>query len=130
MSVCHPTSTLDRLSSLTIGDSERKTSSGQQREPLADIPHENTGPSLVQRCVVVNGSTLVSSMSHHWTYVAMTLQGKDRPVQQPSPLLTAPTPLTSYPIRGCNWEVKPCLHHLPPPDLPAPPPKDSTNRYS
>ncbi|KAK6291921.1 hypothetical protein J4Q44_G00377060 [Coregonus suidteri] len=103
MSVCHPTSTLDRLSSLTIGDSERKTSSGQQREPLADIPHENTGPSLVQRCVVnvrpggaavkagvhegdriikVNGS-LVSSMSHQevvkliksGTYVAQTLQG-------------------------------------------------------
>uniref|UniRef100_A0A4W5Q8W0 Rho guanine nucleotide exchange factor (GEF) 11 n=1 Tax=Hucho hucho TaxID=62062 RepID=A0A4W5Q8W0_9TELE len=45
-----------RLSSLTIGDSERKTSSGQQREPLADIPPENTG--LVQRCVVVQKDQL------------------------------------------------------------------------
>uniref|UniRef100_A0A673ZNK2 Rho guanine nucleotide exchange factor 11-like n=1 Tax=Salmo trutta TaxID=8032 RepID=A0A673ZNK2_SALTR len=45
-----------RLSSLTIGDSERNTSSGQQREPLADIPPENTG--LVQRCVVVQKDQL------------------------------------------------------------------------
>ncbi|KAL0970105.1 hypothetical protein UPYG_G00237190 [Umbra pygmaea] len=53
MSVRPPTSTLDRLNSLTIGDSERKTSSGQQRDPLADIPPESTGQGLVQRCVVV-----------------------------------------------------------------------------
>uniref|UniRef100_A0A8C7VL51 Rho guanine nucleotide exchange factor (GEF) 11 n=1 Tax=Oncorhynchus mykiss TaxID=8022 RepID=A0A8C7VL51_ONCMY len=45
-----------RLSSLTIGDSERNTSSGQQREPPADIPPENTG--LVQRCVVVQKDQL------------------------------------------------------------------------
>uniref|UniRef100_A0A674C6Y2 Rho guanine nucleotide exchange factor 11-like n=1 Tax=Salmo trutta TaxID=8032 RepID=A0A674C6Y2_SALTR len=45
---------LSRLSSLTIGDSERKTSSGQQREPLADFPTE----SLVQRCVVVQKDQL------------------------------------------------------------------------
>uniref|UniRef100_A0A673ZNZ2 Rho guanine nucleotide exchange factor 11-like n=1 Tax=Salmo trutta TaxID=8032 RepID=A0A673ZNZ2_SALTR len=48
-----------RLSSLTIGDSERNTSSGQQREPLADIPPENTGTlGLVQRCVVVQKDQL------------------------------------------------------------------------
>ncbi|XP_029610058.1 rho guanine nucleotide exchange factor 11 isoform X4 [Salmo trutta] len=58
MSLRTPTSTLDRLSSLTIGDSERNTSSGQQREPLADIPPENTGPGLVQRCVVVQKDQL------------------------------------------------------------------------
>uniref|UniRef100_A0A6Q2Z0Q5 Rho guanine nucleotide exchange factor (GEF) 11 n=1 Tax=Esox lucius TaxID=8010 RepID=A0A6Q2Z0Q5_ESOLU len=40
-----------RLNSLTIGDSERKTSSGQPREPPSDTPPESTG--LVQRCVVV-----------------------------------------------------------------------------
>uniref|UniRef100_A0A8C8JLX6 Rho guanine nucleotide exchange factor (GEF) 11 n=1 Tax=Oncorhynchus tshawytscha TaxID=74940 RepID=A0A8C8JLX6_ONCTS len=45
-----------RLSSLTIGDSERKTSSGQQREPLADFPTESQG--LVQRCVVVQKDQL------------------------------------------------------------------------
>ncbi|XP_045556412.1 rho guanine nucleotide exchange factor 11 isoform X7 [Salmo salar] len=58
MSLRTPTSTLDRLSSLTIGDSERNTSSGLQREPLADIPPENTGPGLVQRCVVVQKDQL------------------------------------------------------------------------
>ncbi|XP_071235170.1 rho guanine nucleotide exchange factor 11-like isoform X2 [Salvelinus alpinus] len=58
MSLRTPTSTLDRLSSLTIGDSERNTSSGQQREPPADIPPENTGPGLVQRCVVVQKDQL------------------------------------------------------------------------
>uniref|UniRef100_A0A8C7DDL2 Rho guanine nucleotide exchange factor (GEF) 11 n=1 Tax=Oncorhynchus kisutch TaxID=8019 RepID=A0A8C7DDL2_ONCKI len=36
--------------------SERKTSSGQQREPLADFPTESTG--LVQRCVVVQKDQL------------------------------------------------------------------------
>ncbi|XP_071235172.1 rho guanine nucleotide exchange factor 11-like isoform X4 [Salvelinus alpinus] len=63
MSLRTPTSTLDSpfaawLSSLTIGDSERNTSSGQQREPPADIPPENTGPGLVQRCVVVQKDQL------------------------------------------------------------------------
>uniref|UniRef100_A0AAZ3NVY0 Rho guanine nucleotide exchange factor 11 n=1 Tax=Oncorhynchus tshawytscha TaxID=74940 RepID=A0AAZ3NVY0_ONCTS len=58
MSLRPPTSTLDRLSSLTIGDSERKTSSGQQREPLADFPTESTGQGLVQRCVVVQKDQL------------------------------------------------------------------------
>ncbi|XP_014011725.2 rho guanine nucleotide exchange factor 11 isoform X4 [Salmo salar] len=63
MSLRTPTSTLDSpfaawLSSLTIGDSERNTSSGLQREPLADIPPENTGPGLVQRCVVVQKDQL------------------------------------------------------------------------
>ncbi|XP_028973321.2 rho guanine nucleotide exchange factor 11 isoform X1 [Esox lucius] len=58
MSLRHPTSTLDSpfaawLNSLTIGDSERKTSSGQPREPPSDTPPESTGPGLVQRCVVV-----------------------------------------------------------------------------
>ncbi|XP_031688053.1 rho guanine nucleotide exchange factor 11 isoform X4 [Oncorhynchus kisutch] len=63
MSLRPPTSTLDSpfaawLSSLTIGDSERKTSSGQQREPLADFPTESTGQGLVQRCVVVQKDQL------------------------------------------------------------------------
>lgn len=34
---------LTRLSSLTIGDSERKSSATQQREPTPDIPVESTG---------------------------------------------------------------------------------------
>ncbi|XP_051255922.1 rho guanine nucleotide exchange factor 11 isoform X7 [Dicentrarchus labrax] len=58
MSLRQPTSTLDRLSSLTIGDSERKSSATQQREPTADIPVESTGPGLVQRCVVVQKDQL------------------------------------------------------------------------
>ncbi|KAM9335843.1 rho guanine nucleotide exchange factor 11 [Symphorus nematophorus] len=74
MSLRQPTSTLDRaankknthlfspfaawLSSLTIGDSERKSSATQQREPTADIPAESTGPGLVQRCVVVQKDQL------------------------------------------------------------------------
>lgn len=77
-----------RLSSLTIGDSERKSSTTQQREPPTDIANENTGtdielitelipvhlkscknscnissfpvkgPGLVQRCVVVQKDQL------------------------------------------------------------------------
>lgn len=58
MSLRQPTSTLDRLSSLTIGDSERKSSATQQREPTADIHAETTGPGLVQRCVVVQKDQL------------------------------------------------------------------------
>ncbi|XP_076144910.1 rho guanine nucleotide exchange factor 11 isoform X1 [Alosa pseudoharengus] len=70
MSVRPPTSTLDRaavkkqthlprLSSLTIGDSERKASSaGQQKDPLPDITIEGTGAGLVQRCVVVQKDQL------------------------------------------------------------------------
>ncbi|KAM3589932.1 uncharacterized protein V6R79_000251 [Siganus canaliculatus] len=58
MSLRQPTSTLDRLSSLTIGDSERKSSAGQQRELTADIPAEITGPGLVQRCVIVQKDQL------------------------------------------------------------------------
>ncbi|XP_069374348.1 rho guanine nucleotide exchange factor 11 isoform X4 [Paralichthys olivaceus] len=58
MSLRQPTSTLDRLSSLTIGDSERKSSATQQREPTPDIPLESTGPGLVQRCVVVQKDQL------------------------------------------------------------------------
>ncbi|KAL7880638.1 hypothetical protein SRHO_G00028920 [Serrasalmus rhombeus] len=56
MSVRPPTSTLDRLSSLTIGDSERKSSVGQQRESAAELPAEGAG--LVQRCVVVQRDSL------------------------------------------------------------------------
>ncbi|XP_042367766.1 rho guanine nucleotide exchange factor 11 isoform X5 [Plectropomus leopardus] len=56
MSLRQPTSTLDRLSSLTIGDSERKSSATQQREPSVDLPVESTG--LVQRCVVVQKDQL------------------------------------------------------------------------
>ncbi|XP_042560716.1 rho guanine nucleotide exchange factor 11-like isoform X1 [Clupea harengus] len=77
MSVRHPTSTLDSvsraavkkqthlpspfaawLSSLTIGDSERKASAGQQKDPLPDITTEGTGAGLVQRCVVVQKDQL------------------------------------------------------------------------
>ncbi|XP_030287731.1 rho guanine nucleotide exchange factor 11 isoform X6 [Sparus aurata] len=63
MSLRQPTSTLDSpfaawLSSLTIGDSERKSSATQQREPTADIHAETTGPGLVQRCVVVQKDQL------------------------------------------------------------------------
>uniref|UniRef100_A0A7N6BCW1 Rho guanine nucleotide exchange factor (GEF) 11 n=1 Tax=Anabas testudineus TaxID=64144 RepID=A0A7N6BCW1_ANATE len=53
MSLRQPTSTLDRLSSLTIGDSERKSPAPQQRELTPDVAVESTGPGLVQRCVVV-----------------------------------------------------------------------------
>uniref|UniRef100_UPI0037E8A71F rho guanine nucleotide exchange factor 11 isoform X2 n=1 Tax=Semicossyphus pulcher TaxID=241346 RepID=UPI0037E8A71F len=56
MSLRQPTSTLDRLSSLTIGDSERKSSATQQREPAVDYPVES--PGLVQRCVVVQKDQL------------------------------------------------------------------------
>ncbi|KAI4808402.1 hypothetical protein KUCAC02_000464 [Chaenocephalus aceratus] len=58
MSLRQPTSTLDRLSSLTIGDSERKASAAQQREPILEIPAESTGTGLVQRCVVVQKDQL------------------------------------------------------------------------
>ncbi|XP_042256545.1 rho guanine nucleotide exchange factor 11 isoform X3 [Thunnus maccoyii] len=68
MSLRQPTSTLDsraankknahlfRLSSLTIGDSERKSSATQQREPTTELPAES--PGLVQRCVVVQKDQL------------------------------------------------------------------------
>ncbi|XP_035806276.2 rho guanine nucleotide exchange factor 11 isoform X3 [Amphiprion ocellaris] len=63
MSLRQPTSTLDSpfaawLSSLTIGDSERKSSATQPREPTADVIVESTGPGLVQRCVVVQKDQL------------------------------------------------------------------------
>ncbi|XP_051574256.1 rho guanine nucleotide exchange factor 11 isoform X2 [Myxocyprinus asiaticus] len=44
------------LSSLTLGDSERRSSLGQERETLPDLPSESTG--LVQRCVVVQRDNL------------------------------------------------------------------------
>ncbi|XP_051567488.1 rho guanine nucleotide exchange factor 11-like isoform X2 [Myxocyprinus asiaticus] len=56
MSVRHPTSTLDRLNSLTLGDSERRCSPGLERETPPDPPSETTG--LVQRCVVVQRDNL------------------------------------------------------------------------
>ncbi|KAL6118414.1 arhgef11 [Pungitius sinensis] len=58
MSLRQPTSTLDRLSSLTIGDSERKSPAGQQREPMVHIHAEGTATGLVQRCVVVQKDQL------------------------------------------------------------------------
>ncbi|KAM6909201.1 rho guanine nucleotide exchange factor 11 [Xenentodon cancila] len=63
MSLRQPTSTLDSpfaawLSSLTIGDSERKSSASQQKEPTADVIAESTSPGLVQRCVVVQKDQL------------------------------------------------------------------------
>uniref|UniRef100_W5KK75 Rho guanine nucleotide exchange factor (GEF) 11 n=1 Tax=Astyanax mexicanus TaxID=7994 RepID=W5KK75_ASTMX len=48
-----------RLSSLTIGDSERKSSLGQQRESVPELPAESAGNTrLVQRCVVVQRDNL------------------------------------------------------------------------
>ncbi|XP_032400706.1 rho guanine nucleotide exchange factor 11 isoform X7 [Etheostoma spectabile] len=63
MSLRQPTSTLDSpfaawLSSLTIGDSERKSSATQQREPSIEITVESKGTGLVQRCVVVQKDQL------------------------------------------------------------------------
>ncbi|XP_061566635.1 rho guanine nucleotide exchange factor 11 [Cololabis saira] len=63
MSLRQPTSTLDSpfaawLSSLTIGDSERKSSASQQKESTADVIAESTSPGLVQRCVVVQKDQL------------------------------------------------------------------------
>ncbi|XP_053349910.1 rho guanine nucleotide exchange factor 11 isoform X2 [Clarias gariepinus] len=56
MSVRPPTSTLDRLSSLTLGDS--KSSPGQQRDSLADFPSDGAAAGLVQRCVIVQKDSL------------------------------------------------------------------------
>ncbi|XP_043100806.1 rho guanine nucleotide exchange factor 11 isoform X2 [Puntigrus tetrazona] len=58
MSLRHPTSTLDRLSSLTLGDSERRSSPGQQRDTLPDLSSDGSGTGLVQRCVVVQRDNL------------------------------------------------------------------------
>nr|XP_055051512.1 rho guanine nucleotide exchange factor 11 isoform X3 [Misgurnus anguillicaudatus] len=58
MSFRHPTSTLDRLSSLTLGESERRSSFGQQRDKQSAFSSENTGTGLVQRCVVVQRDNL------------------------------------------------------------------------
>ncbi|KAM9834921.1 rho guanine nucleotide exchange factor 11 isoform 1-T1 [Syngnathus typhle] len=63
MSVRQPTSTLDSpfaawLSSLTVGDSERKWSAAQQKDPPADAPNDGAGAGLVQRCVVVQKDQL------------------------------------------------------------------------
>ncbi|XP_038148571.1 rho guanine nucleotide exchange factor 11 isoform X3 [Cyprinodon tularosa] len=55
MSLRQPTSTLDRVSSLTVGDSERRAPAGQQREPTLD---ESASPGLVHRCVVVQKDQL------------------------------------------------------------------------
>ena len=59
-----------RLSSLTIGDSERKSSAAQQREPTADIHAETTGnhhiPSWLMVFVLLNiqKTTLASFHPH------------------------------------------------------------------
>ncbi|XP_049576933.1 rho guanine nucleotide exchange factor 11 isoform X3 [Syngnathus scovelli] len=63
MSLRQPTSTLDSpfaawLSSLTVGDSERKWSAAQQKDPLVDAPNDSAGAGLVQRCVVVQKDQL------------------------------------------------------------------------
>ncbi|XP_043952784.1 rho guanine nucleotide exchange factor 11 isoform X1 [Gambusia affinis] len=55
MSLRQPTSTLDRLNSLTAGDSERRASASQQREVTID---ESSSPGLVHRCVVVQKDQL------------------------------------------------------------------------
>ncbi|KAG7462156.1 hypothetical protein MATL_G00200000 [Megalops atlanticus] len=46
------------FSSLAVGDSERKTVVDQQRELMAELNTESTGPGLVQRCVVVQKDQL------------------------------------------------------------------------
>uniref|UniRef100_A0A3P8XLD7 Rho guanine nucleotide exchange factor (GEF) 11 n=1 Tax=Esox lucius TaxID=8010 RepID=A0A3P8XLD7_ESOLU len=53
--VNYPNETIDiPIFTLNVRDSERKTSSGQPREPPSDTPPESTGTGgLVQRCVVV-----------------------------------------------------------------------------
>ncbi|XP_063042451.1 rho guanine nucleotide exchange factor 11 isoform X2 [Engraulis encrasicolus] len=58
-----PSSTLDRLSSLTIGDGDRKAAASQAKDPLPPpLPDltaaEGTGAGLVQRCVVVQKDQL------------------------------------------------------------------------
>ncbi|XP_027893651.1 rho guanine nucleotide exchange factor 11 isoform X10 [Xiphophorus couchianus] len=55
MSLRQPTSTLDRLNSLTAGDSERRGPASQQREVTID---ESSSPGLVHRCVVVQKDQL------------------------------------------------------------------------
>uniref|UniRef100_A0A669EXY8 Rho guanine nucleotide exchange factor (GEF) 11 n=1 Tax=Oreochromis niloticus TaxID=8128 RepID=A0A669EXY8_ORENI len=47
-----------RINSLTIGDSERKSSAPQQREPTAEIIPDITGTGLVHRCVIVQKDQL------------------------------------------------------------------------
>ncbi|KAG7330491.1 hypothetical protein KOW79_006713 [Hemibagrus wyckioides] len=56
MSVRPPTSTLDRLSSLTLGDS--KSSLGQQRDSFSEFPSDSAAAGLVQRCVIVQKDSL------------------------------------------------------------------------
>nr|XP_015802089.2 rho guanine nucleotide exchange factor 11 isoform X2 [Nothobranchius furzeri] len=63
MSHRQPTSTLDSpfaawISSLTIGDSDRKPSANQHRELLVDGLPDCTSPGLVHRCVVVQKDQL------------------------------------------------------------------------
>uniref|UniRef100_A0A1A8IVW3 Rho guanine nucleotide exchange factor (GEF) 11 n=2 Tax=Nothobranchius kuhntae TaxID=321403 RepID=A0A1A8IVW3_NOTKU len=58
MSHRQPTSTLDRISSLTIGDSDRKPSANQHRELLVDGLPDCTSPGLVHRCVIVQKDQL------------------------------------------------------------------------
>ncbi|XP_018619282.1 rho guanine nucleotide exchange factor 11 isoform X2 [Scleropages formosus] len=58
MSIRPQTSPLERLNSLTMGDSERKAFGSQQKDSLSDSHTENTGQGLVQRCVVVQRDQL------------------------------------------------------------------------
>ncbi|XP_048826817.1 rho guanine nucleotide exchange factor 11 isoform X2 [Brienomyrus brachyistius] len=57
MSIRLPASTLDRFTSLIMGDSERRASGNQQNES-SDLNAESTGQGLVQRCVVVQRDEL------------------------------------------------------------------------
>ncbi|KAL4618283.1 rho guanine nucleotide exchange factor 11 isoform X2 [Arapaima gigas] len=58
MSLRSQTSPLDRLNSLTMGDSERRAFGSHQKDSLSDSSTENTGQGLVQRCVVVQKDQL------------------------------------------------------------------------
>uniref|UniRef100_A0A671UQZ0 Rho guanine nucleotide exchange factor (GEF) 11 n=1 Tax=Sparus aurata TaxID=8175 RepID=A0A671UQZ0_SPAAU len=116
------------LSSLTIGDSERKSSATQQREPTADIHAETTGPGLVQRCVVVQKDQLGFGFTvcgervklvqnvrpGAGTYVALTLQGPP-PSTAALPLEPLPTDISPNQRTSLGGEAPP----PPPPPLPS-----------
>lgn len=56
----------NRLSSLTIGDSERRSSGAQQRDPSADLPAESagndqgSGGGVIANALPLNGANLSS----------------------------------------------------------------------
>lgn len=61
-------SPLTRLSSLTVGDSERKSSAAQQREPTLDIPVESTGHC---RGVTLATALLTTGLVSQWALLLL-----------------------------------------------------------